>query len=126
MPEREQDAPLETQVADAAQAALEAWRRRGLEGSVELGRREVPAAMPVNILSLEFLVHAWDFATATGRHVVVSEPLADYALNQAGKVITPEARGFADSVETAPDASVLDRLIGFTGRQPAVVQTSAN
>ena len=129
MPEREQDASLETQVADAAQAALEAWRRRGLEGSVELGRREVPAAMPVNILSLEFLVHAWDFATATGRHVVVSEPLADYALNQAGKVITPEARGFAgfaDSVETAPDASVLDRLIGFTGRQPAVVQTSAN
>ena len=60
---------------------------------------------------------------------MVSEPLADYALNQAGKVITPEARGFAgfaDSVETAPDASVLDRLIGFTGRQPAVVQTSAN
>ena len=129
MPGRAQDAPLETQVADAAQAALEAWRRRGLEGSVELGRREVPAAMPVNILSLEFLVHAWDFATATGRHVVVSEPLADYALNQAGKVITPEARsfaGFADSVETAPDASVLDRLIGFTGRQPAVFQTSAN
>jgi uncharacterized protein (TIGR03086 family) len=129
MPEREQDASLETQVADAAQAALEAWRRRGLEGSVELGPREVPAAMPVNILSLEFLVHAWDFATATGRHVVISEPLADYALDQASKVITPEARGFAgfaDSVETAPDASLLDRLIGFTGRQPAVVQTSAN
>jgi uncharacterized protein (TIGR03086 family) len=85
--------------------------------------------MPVNILSLEFLVHAWDFATATGRHVAISEPLADYALDQASKVITPEARGFAgfaDSVETAPDASLLDRLTGFTGRQPAVVQKSAN
>jgi uncharacterized protein (TIGR03086 family) len=129
MPERDQDAPLETQVADAAQAALEAWRRRGLEGTVKLGPREVPAAMPVNILSLEFLVHAWDFATAIGRDVVVSEPVADYALELAGKVITPEARGFAgfaDSVETAPDAAVLDRLIAFTGRQPAVVQTSAN
>ena len=109
--------------------ATPAWRRRGLEGSVELGPREVPAAMPVDILSLEFLVHAWDFARATGRDVVVSEPVADYPLELAGKVITPEARGyagFADSVETAADAAVLDRLIAFTGRQPAVVQTSAN
>jgi hypothetical protein len=60
---------------------------------------------------------------------MVSEPVSDYALQLAGKVITPEARGFAgfaDSVETAADAAVLDRLIAFTGRQPAVVQTSAN
>jgi uncharacterized protein (TIGR03086 family) len=129
MPQRDQDAPLETQVADAAQAALEAWRRRGLEGTVKLGPQELPAATPVNILSLEFLVHAWDFARATGRDMVVSEPVADYALQLAGKVITPESRGFAgfaDSVETAADAAVLDRLIAFTGRQPAVVQTSAN
>lgn len=34
--------------------------------------------------------------------------------------------GFADPVETASDAGVLDRLIAFTGRQPAVVATSAN
>jgi uncharacterized protein (TIGR03086 family) len=129
MPEPDEDAPLETQVADAAQAALEAWRRRGLGGTVELGPQEVPAAMPVNILSIEFLVHAWDFARAIGRDVVVSEPVTDYALQLTGKVITPEARGFAgfaDSVETGPDATVLDRLIAFTGRQPAVVQTSAN
>ena len=129
MPQRDQDVPLESQVADAAQAALEAWRRRGLEGTVELGPREVPATLPVNVLSLEFLVHAWDFARATGRDVVVSEPVSDYALQLAGEVITPEARGFAgfaDSVETAADAAVLDRLIAFNGRQPAVVQTSAN
>jgi uncharacterized protein (TIGR03086 family) len=129
VPDRDQDAPLESQVADAAQAALEAWRRRGLEGTVELGPRTVPAAMPVNILALEFLVHAWDFARATGRDVVVSEAVSDYALGLAGKVITPESRGFAgfaDSVEIAPDAAVLDRLIAFTGRQPAIVQTSAN
>jgi uncharacterized protein (TIGR03086 family) len=129
MPQRDQKPPLESQVADAAQAALEAWRRRGLEGTVELAPQEVPAAMPVNILSLEFLIHAWDFASATGRDVVVSEPVADYALDLAGKVITPEARGFAGfavSVETVADAAVLDRLIAFTGRQPAVVQTSTN
>ncbi|MDT5280660.1 MAG: hypothetical protein QOJ20_1855, partial [Mycobacterium sp.] len=129
MPERDQDAPLETQVADAAQAALEAWRRRGLEGTVELGPQEVPATLPVNVLALEFLVHAWDFARATGRDVVVSEPVSDYALELAGKVITPDARGFAgfaEPIDIAADATVLDRLIAFTGRQPAVVQTSVN
>jgi uncharacterized protein (TIGR03086 family) len=129
MPERDQDAPLETQVANAAQAALEAWRRRGLEGTVELGPQEVPATLPVNVLALEFLVHAWDFARATGRDVVVSEPVSDYALELAGKVITPDARGFAgfaEPIDIAADATVLDRLIAFTGRQPAVVQTSVN
>jgi uncharacterized protein (TIGR03086 family) len=128
MPERDQDVPLESQVADAAQVALEAWRRRGLGGTVKLGSREVPAVLPVSVLSLEFLVHAWDFARATGRDVTLSEPVTDYALGLAGKVITPEARGFAgfaEPIDVPADASVLDRLIAFSGRQPAVVQTSA-
>jgi len=54
--------------------------------------------------------------------VAVSEPLAAYVLDEAEKLITPEARGyagFADPVETGPDAPALDHLIAFTGRQPA-------
>jgi uncharacterized protein (TIGR03086 family) len=85
--------------------------------------------MPVGVLSLEFLVHAWDFARATGRGVVVSERVSDYVLGLAGKLISPDTRGysgFAEPVETALDAGVLDRLIAFTGRQPAVMQSSAN
>jgi uncharacterized protein (TIGR03086 family) len=129
LPPCDENAPVETQVADAAQAVMEAWRRRGLEGTVQLNSAEVPAVMPAGILSLEFLVHAWDFAIATGRRVVVSEPVSEYVLGVAGKVITPEARGyagFADSVATGPDAGILDRLIAFTGRQPAVAHASAN
>ena len=123
LPARDADAPLEVQVADAAQRVVQAWRRRGAEGTVELNGRQVPATMPIGILSLEFLVHAWDFARSTGRDVVVSEPVSDYVLGIAGKVITPEARGYAgfdEAVATGPDARVLDRLIAFTGRQPAV------
>jgi uncharacterized protein (TIGR03086 family) len=115
-------------VADAAQVVLEGWRRRGLAGAVQLGSAQVPAVMPVGVLSLEFLVHAWDFAMATGRQVVVSEPVSEYVLGLAGKVITPQAHGyggFAEPVATGPDAGVLDRLIAFTGRQPAVAQISA-
>jgi uncharacterized protein (TIGR03086 family) len=127
LPARDTDAPLEVQVADAAQCVLLAWRRRGVEGTVELNGRQVPASMPVGVLSLEFLVHAWDFARATGREVVVSEPVSDYVLGIAGKVITPEARGYAgfsEAIPTDPDARVLDRLIAFTGRQPAVSEIS--
>lgn len=124
---RDTGAPLETQVADAAQAALEAWRRRGPDGSVNLNSSEVPAVMPLGILSLEFLVHAWDFATAAGRRIVVSEPVSEYVLGLAGKIITPQARGyagFADAVTVEPDATAVDRLIAFTGRQPAAVHAS--
>jgi hypothetical protein len=34
--------------------------------------------MPVSVLSVEFLVRAWDFARATGRDVVASELVSDY------------------------------------------------
>jgi uncharacterized protein (TIGR03086 family) len=128
MPEHDLDAALEVQVADAADAVLEAWRRKGVEGTVELAATQLPAAAAVGILSVEFLVHAWDFAMATDRNVVVFEPVCDYVQGLIGKIITPELRPgrFADPVMTPADVCALDRLIAFTGRQPAVVQTSAN
>ena len=61
--------------------------------------------LPGGILSLEFLVNAWEFAIATGRHVVVSEPVSEYVLGVAGKVITAEARNYARCAEpTALDS----------------------
>ncbi|QUR69571.1 TIGR03086 family metal-binding protein [Mycobacterium spongiae] len=128
VPPRDKDAPLETQVADAAQVVLEAWRRRGLDGTVELNSNPVPAVVPISILSLEFLVHAWDFAHSAGRQVVVSDPVADFVLGVARQFITPEARsgvGFAEPVAIGDDAGVLDQLIAFTGRQAIVAHVSA-
>jgi uncharacterized protein (TIGR03086 family) len=111
--------PLETRVATAAQATLEAWRVRGLDGEVKVGPHEMPAGAATGILSIEFLVHAWDFARATRQQVVVSDELAQHVLGVARQIVTPEARSggsFADPVEAGPDAGLLDRLIAFTGR----------
>ena len=111
--------PLETRVATAAQATLEAWHVRGLDGEVKVGPHEMPAGAALGILSIEFLVHAWDFAEATGQQVVVSDELAQHVLGVARQIITPEARAggsFADPIEASPDAGLLDRLIAFTGR----------
>jgi uncharacterized protein (TIGR03086 family) len=110
---------LEAQVADPAQIALEAWDDRGPEGTVSLGGRDVPTALPLGILSIELLVHAWDFAQATGQQVAVPDPVAAYVLQAAHQIITPEGRrrvGFASERPADPDAGVLERLIAFTGR----------
>jgi len=111
--------PLESRVAAAAQVTLEAWHARGLDGEVKVGPHEMPAGPALGILSVEFLVHGWDFAQATGQRVAVSDDLARHVLGVARQIISPEVRAggsFADPVEAGPDAGLLDRLVAFTGR----------
>jgi uncharacterized protein (TIGR03086 family) len=122
LPERDTDDSVERQVISAARPALDAWHRRGMNEPVTLGPNEIPGAFAVSILSIEFLVHGWDYAAATKHPINVAESLADYVLGLAKNVITPEGRatvGFADPVAVADDASALDQLIAFTGRDPA-------
>jgi uncharacterized protein (TIGR03086 family) len=112
-------ATIEARIAAAAQAALEAWDARGLDGMVSIAGTEMPATVAAGILSIEFLVHAWDFAQVTGQQVDVSAAVSQHVLDAAQRIITPEGRrnvGFAGAIQTGPDASVLDRLLAFTGR----------
>ena len=121
-PERDRDDSVERQVVRAARPALDAWHRRGLDGTVPFGQGEAPAALMAGVLSIEFLVHAWDYAAATGRDVTAPDSLSDYVLGLAHTIITPQGRtavGFDDPIEVPADARALDRLLGYTGRQPA-------
>ena len=86
-PSAQADGPLEARVATAAQATLEAWHVRGLDGEVKVGLHEMPAGAALGILSIEFLVHAWDFAQATGQRVVVPDELAQHVLGVAHQII---------------------------------------
>ena len=118
-PERNTEDSVERQVVAAARAALDAWHRRGLDGSVPWGSGEAPAAFMVAILSLEFLVHGWDYATAIGRPIDAPDSLAEYVTGLARQIITPEGRvraGFDDPVEVGEHASALQRLVAFAGR----------
>ncbi len=93
---------------------------RGLEGTVTLGPNEASARVFAGILSIEFLLHAWDYAIATGQTVNASDAVAEYVLGLARQIITPRGRGnigFDKPVPVSDDVSVLDRLIAFTGRQ---------
>jgi uncharacterized protein (TIGR03086 family) len=111
---------LEGQVTMTAEAALAAWRRRGLGGSVAVGRSTLPASLAVQIIPLELLVHGWDIARATGSEIDIAPEVAGYVLGRARELITEDKRGrsFAAEVPTGPAATVLERLIAFTGRVP--------
>ncbi len=74
---------MERQVVLAARPALDAWHHRGLDGTVPFGSNEAPAKMMAGILSIEFLVHAWDYAKATGREVTAPDSLSDYVMGLA-------------------------------------------
>lgn len=118
--ERNRDDSVEQQVVIAARAALDAWQRRGLEGTVEFGGNAAPATVMVGILSLEFLVHAWDYAAAVDRDVDAPDSLSDYVLGLAQKIITPEGRanvGFDSPIDVPADADALTRLLAYTGRR---------
>lgn len=109
----------EVRIADLAQPALEAFYRRGLEGTVDMGFAELPATMVASILNLEFLVHAWDFAKALGLELSVADELTDYVQVLAQNTISEQVRAsgsFAPAQQVAETASSLDRLVAFTGR----------
>ena len=113
---------VESRVAFAAQQTLESWDRRGLEGTVKRGERDIPADLAASVLSLELLVHGWDFAVASGQRITVSDEVSHYVLDLAQEVISPGVRqrgSFADAIEVGPDVDILGRLIAFSGRSAA-------
>ena len=116
-----EEGSLENRVSVMADQAITAWRARGLEGMVG-AEQDFPAALAINILPLEFLVHAWDFAQAGGQDLTVNDDLAAYVLGLAEQVVPGAREGgaFAAPVDTSADASAMERLVAFSGRSPLV------
>ncbi|MEM7095437.1 MAG: TIGR03086 family metal-binding protein [Actinomycetota bacterium] len=112
---------FESRVADAVEPALAAWRARGLDGMLPFGDGEAPAALFSGIFSLEFLIHAWDFAHATGRTIEVAPHVLELVTDMAHQIIQPGFRGpdkgFAEIV-TTDGSDPLEALVAFSGRRP--------
>ncbi|QSR25836.1 TIGR03086 family protein [Nocardioides aromaticivorans] len=116
---RPEGADAEDRVAVLAAEVVEAWRRRGLDGMARSPFGEAPAPVLAGIVALELLVHAWDFAQATGAVITVSDELVTYVAGLAERVV-PGARGraFAEESPAPVDADALTRLAAYTGRTP--------
>lgn len=108
---------LEAKLAAMGMEAIEAWKTRGTDGTVEYGEGELPAAFFAAVLNVELLLHAWDLAQGAGKPIEASDELVAYVATLAAQVV-PGARGtaFGDEVLPAADANALDRLAAFAGR----------
>lgn len=109
----------EHRVAVSAQSGLEAWRRRGNDGTVNMGGNDMAASMVTAILAIELLVHGWDLAKASSQTLPVNDEVAAYVLEQAHGIIGDALRDgdrFGQKVTPAPDADGITRLVAFTGR----------
>ena len=71
------------------------------------------------IVSIELLLHAWDFAQATGATLTVSDAVVEYVAGLAAKVV-PGARGraFGDELVAQVGSDALTRLAAYSGRTP--------
>lgn len=82
----------------------------------------VPGAVAVDIRVVENVVHGWDLLTATSQESPYDDAdVADtLSFSRQAMGIVPKGRTpFAEPVEVAEDAPVLDRLVALLGRRPA-------
>jgi uncharacterized protein (TIGR03086 family) len=106
----------------AASAALAAAATpAALEATHTMPFGEVPGAMALSVIVADHIVHASDLAQATGQDLDVSEELAEWSLGTWQSVVPAEGRtgdGFKAAVAVLDEASAVDRLVAYTGRQP--------
>jgi uncharacterized protein (TIGR03086 family) len=112
---------IDQRIQQLTQPILAEWRSRGLAGHVVFGGRTLPTHLALGILSLELVVHGWDFAVALHRSLHVSDAHALYVLGLAQQTLTAQSgavAGFDPPVPVPTTAGALERLIAFTGRHP--------
>ena len=102
-------------VADFDRGRAELLSAYGEDGVVE---RTGPA---LGIAFSDQLLHGWDLATATGQDATMPDGLAEAAYETIHGRFTDEQRKgvFGPELTVPEDASAQDRLLAYTGRDPA-------
>ncbi|WP_205650597.1 TIGR03086 family metal-binding protein [Actinoplanes solisilvae] len=114
---------------EAVIARLSATLRSALAAGVETSIVNVPhlgGAFPgsvvLDMLLIEVITHGWDLAVAAGLPWNPDEATAERALAFYRATIKPEWRGpgmaFGPEHAVSPDASPMERVVAFAGRDP--------
>ena len=102
--------------------ALAAWADPAVwERSLNVMGSPTPAADVAALNIAEMVLHGWDLAAATGQAYRVSDRAAAAALRavEANAELFRQYKGFSDAVDVPPTASVLDQVLGLSGRVPS-------
>ncbi|MFF9347674.1 TIGR03086 family metal-binding protein [Streptomyces sp. NPDC014734] len=107
--------------AEQLDRAVAAWSDPAAwDGEIDLGGSTVPAADTAAMLIEETALHTWDVARATGQEFRLSDAAAGYLLDvvDANAALYRSYGGFADEVALPAPASVLERALAHSGRDP--------
>jgi uncharacterized protein (TIGR03086 family) len=109
--------------AAAGGQAVAAFRSGAVDRPLRMASSELPGAMVLGMMLIEYIGDGWDLAVATGQPVPYTELEAQGALDAARAMLMPTYRGpgktFGYEVEVSVDACAVDRLVAFIGRDPA-------
>ncbi|NKS00023.1 TIGR03086 family protein [Rhodococcus hoagii] len=106
------------------EALAAAWREPGAwQGEAEAGGVTMPAAVMGAVAIDELVLHGWDLARATGQPFESDPASVEASLSFAASMSVPgEEAGreglYGPVVPVPDDASDLDRLLGYAGRDP--------
>ncbi|MBA2809839.1 TIGR03086 family protein [Streptomyces sp. KM273126] len=113
--------------ADQLDRAVAAWDDPAVwEGEVDLGGGTLPAADIAGMIVKEMAVHGWDVAAVTGQEIRFSEGAARLVLDvvETHAELYRKYDGFADPVSVPEGASVFERALALSGRDPRIARTS--
>jgi uncharacterized protein (TIGR03086 family) len=101
--------------------AVAAWAEPGAtEGNTGLAGGSMPARMIGMMMVGELVVHGWDLARATGQ-TIDADPVVLEAVHEMTTAMGDQGRkmgAFGPEVDVPPDAPMLDRVLGMSGRNP--------
>ncbi|MBE1606663.1 TIGR03086 family metal-binding protein [Actinopolymorpha pittospori] len=102
---------------------VEAWRDPAAwEGTTEAGGLTLPGEVAAMVAMDELVLHGWDLARATGQPFHCDPGSTEVCFQFTTMSAAPGADReglFGPIVEVAPDAPLLDRALGLSGRDPA-------
>ncbi|MEU9317710.1 TIGR03086 family metal-binding protein [Streptomyces sp. NPDC048295] len=115
------DADWAQRYAEQLDRAVAAWSDPAVwEGEVDLGGSATPAADIAAMLIAETALHGWDVARSVGEEYRLSDGAAAYVLGVVDSMaaLYRQYDGFADEVAVPASASVFERALAHSGRDP--------
>jgi uncharacterized protein (TIGR03086 family) len=109
-----------TRVPARLEALAEAWAKPDAwEGDTQAGGVTLSAAIMGRFALDEVVIHSWDLARATNQSFTCDQNTLDVI----EALVTPQPNGdpsgpFGPPVSVPVDASQIDRVVGYTGRDP--------
>lgn len=114
--------PQASEFRAAADHAVSAFRSGAEDRDLTLMGGPIPGSMITGMMLMEYIGHGWDLAVATAQPVPFSDVEAAAALAAGSGMLTDDFRGpdksFGEQVTVPADATAVERLIGFIGRDP--------